>query len=32
MGLKIDKNPSLVEQNNYVANVVHAYIVYDLDT
>ena len=32
MGLKIENNPSLGEQNNYIANIVNAYIVYDLDT
>ena len=31
MGIKFDKDPLVVEQNTYLAKVVHAYIVYDLD-
>ena len=31
MGVKFDKDPLAVEQNNYLTKVVNAYIVYDLD-
>ena len=31
MGIKFDKDPSAVEQNNYKRNIVNAYIVSDLD-
>ena len=30
MGLKFDKNPLPVEQNNYLTKIVNAYIVYNL--
>ena len=32
MGIKFDKDPSAVKQNNYATKIVNAYIVYDLDT
>ena len=32
MGVKTDKDPSIVEQNNYVNKIVTVYILYDLDT
>ena len=32
MGIKFDKNPLAVEQNNYATKIVNAYIVFDLDT
>ena len=32
MGIKFDKDLLAVEQNNYVTNIVNAYIVHDLDT
>ena len=32
MWLKFDKDPLVVEQNNYAAIVINAYIVYELDT
>ena len=32
MRLKFDKDPLVVEQNNYAAIVINAYIVYELDT
>ena len=32
MRIKFDKDPSVVEQNNYAAIVINAYIVYELDT
>ena len=31
MNKKFNKNPLLVEQNNYATKVVNAYIIYDLD-
>ena len=31
MGIKFDKDPLAVEQNNYLTKVVNVYIVYDLD-
>ena len=31
MGIKFDKDPLTVEQNNYLTNIVNVYIVYDLD-
>ena len=31
MGIKFDKYPLAVEQNNYEIKIVNAYIVYDLD-
>ena len=31
MGIKFDKDPLAVEQNNYRIKIVNAYIVYDLD-
>ena len=32
MGIKFDRDPLLVEKNNYTTKTVNAYIVYDLDT
>ena len=32
MGIKFDKDPLSVEQNNYAAKIVNAYTVYELDT
>ena len=32
MRIKFDKDPSAVEQNNYAAIVINAYIVFELDT
>ena len=32
IGIKIDKDPSTVEQNNYLSKTVNVYVVYDLDT
>ena len=31
MGIKFDKDPLAVEQNNYASKIVNIYIVYDLD-
>ena len=31
MGIKFDKDPLPVEQNNYFTKIVNVYIVYDLD-
>ena len=31
MGIKFDKDPLTVEQNNYLTKIVNVYIVYDLD-
>ena len=31
MGIKFDKDPSAVEQNNYLTKIENFYIVYDLD-
>ena len=31
MVIKFDKDPSTVEQNNYLTKIVNVYIVYDLD-
>ena len=31
-GIKFDKDPLVVERNNYTAKIVNAYIVYNLDT
>ena len=31
MGIKFDKDPLAVEQNNYLTKIVNVYIVYDLD-
>ena len=31
MGIKFDKDPLAVEQNNYATKIVNAYINYDLD-
>ena len=31
IGIKFDKDPLAVEQNNYLSEIVIAYIVYDLD-
>ena len=31
MGVKFDKDPLAVEQNNYLSNIVSVYIEYDLD-
>ena len=31
IGIKFDKDPSSVEQNNYLTKIVNVYIVYDLD-
>ena len=31
MGIKFDKDPLAVEQNNYASKIVNVYIVYDLD-
>ena len=31
MGIKFDKDPLAVEQNNYLTKVANVYIVYDLD-
>ena len=30
MGIKFDKNPLVVEQNNYLTKILNLYIVYDL--
>ena len=30
MGIKFDKDPSVVEQNNYLTKIANVYIVYDL--
>ena len=32
MGIKFDKDPLAVEQNNYVTKIVNVYVVYELDT
>ena len=32
MGIKFDKDPLAVDQNNYVSKIVNVYIIYDLDT
>ena len=32
MGIKFDKDPLAVDQNNYVSKIVNFYIIYDLDT
>ena len=32
IGKKMDKDPLVVEQNNYVTQIANTYIVYDLDT
>ena len=29
---KFNKDPLVVEQNNYISKIVNAYIIYDLDT
>ena len=31
MGIKFDKDPLAVEQNNYLTKIVNVYIVYDLE-
>ena len=31
MGVKFDKDPLAVEQNNYVSKIVNVYIAFDLD-
>ena len=31
IGIKFDKDPLAVEQNNYLTQIVNVYIVYDLD-
>ena len=31
MGVKFDKDPLAIEQNNYVSKIVNVYIVFDLD-
>ena len=31
MGIKFDKGPLAIEQNNYLTKIVKVYIVYDLD-
>ena len=31
MGIKLDKGPLTVEQNNYASKLVHVYVVCDLD-
>ena len=31
MGVKFDKDPLAVEQNNYVSKIINVYIVFDLD-
>ena len=31
MGIKFDRDPLAVEQNNYATKIVNAYIAYDLD-
>ena len=31
MGVKFDKDPLAVEQNNYVSKIANVYIVFDLD-
>ena len=31
IGIKFDKEPLAVEQNNYLTKIVNVYIVYDLD-
>ena len=31
MGVKFDKDPLAVEQNNYVSKIVNVYIVFNLD-
>ena len=32
MGIKFDKDPLAVEQNNYLSKIVNVYIAYDLDS
>ena len=32
MGIKFDKDPLAVEQNNYVTKIDNVYVVYELDT
>ena len=29
MGIRFDKDPLAVEQNNYLTNIINVYIVYD---
>ena len=31
LGMKFDKDPSFVEENNYLKKIVNAYIIYELD-
>ena len=31
MRIKLDKDPLVVEQNNYASKIVNVYVVYDLD-
>ena len=31
MGIKFDKDPLVVQQNNYLSQIVNVYVVYDLD-
>ena len=31
MGIKFDKDPLVIEQNNYTNRIINVYIVYDLD-
>ena len=31
IGIKLDKDPLAIEQNNYLTKIVNVYIVYDLD-
>ena len=31
IGIKLDKDPLALEQNNYLTKIVNVYIVYDLD-
>ena len=31
IGIKFDKDPLAVEQNNYLSKIIHVYIFYDLD-
>ena len=31
MGIKFDKDPLAIEQNNYLTKIVNIYLVYDLD-
>ena len=31
MGIKFDKDPLVVQQNNYLTKIVNVYVVYDLD-